>query len=617
MTFLTLVLAVTLSAGNAEFDDSARRGACDISLRRLQSETVEKGLVSGVLEKAMLSDPGKFASTNSAERLCRTVYAEALERQYRAAADDIVRQLGLGESFTNAAQDTVVQAVEARFAAAYASERVAAVAAQAKTIAGAVRPSESDFESKDEQVLRREMTAKVAAGQKTPVFEENLKYISETIVDPVIADGRREMKRQREYLSRTKCESYAPEALAKELEANLRKNVAERQAKEKDPAKAWGVFPGVVREGVPQAVERRVMDRVTRCVDDVSLMIENEDVLRTMSADPAAHRTASDSERIFRTVYAAQILDASLVRAEREAPEKERAVFSAYVRAHTAAPELTRAVETRLKREVLPTWRKVRADVATAEAARLWPTLADRTWCPDAELADRFAARSDYAAAVKEWRKVPELGSLAKADAGKTLLEETAANADRSVLAAFDLARTAVTAQNALVGEVEPEVLGTAKDRKASFWRKTPDFKVIVGLLTEAVEEKWDERRERILWGDGERPSNADRQHVELFPSVKKRIELVARSILEEMEKPEPEKKSEPEDPADLDQQSEEPQLMKFSIVVEKDGDQVSVKLEQGKTTVAERSAKAKMSDYQGAMKFDSDKLGTDILKLK
>ena len=43
----------------------------------------------------------------------------------------------------------------------------------------------------------------------------------------------------------------------------------------------------------------------------------------------------------------------------------------------------------------------------------------------------------------------------------------------------------------------------------------------------------------------------------------------------------------------------------------------MTVRLEQGKSTVAERSAKAKMSDYQGAMKFVSDKLGTDILQLK
>ena len=136
---------------------------------------------------------------------------------------------------------------------------------------------------------------------------------------------------------------------------------------------------------------------------------------------------------------------------------------------------------------------------------------------------------------MKGWRKVPELESLAKADHGDLLMEETSADADQSVAAAFDLARSAIAAQNAIVGEVEPSVLGEAKDRKSSFWRKTPDFKAIVGLLTEAVEAKWTERRAETLWGDGERPSNADAQHAVLFPSVRKRIELVARQILEDM----------------------------------------------------------------------------------
>ena len=223
---------------------------------------------------------------------------------------------------------------------------------------------------------------------------------------------------------------------------------------------------------------------------------------------------------------------------------------------------------------------------------------------------------------MKAWRTAPELEALAKADGGKPVMEETAADADRSVSAAFDLARNAIAAQNAIIGEVEPSVLGEAKDRKSSFWRSTPDLKAVIGMLTEAVEEKWDEKRVAILWGDGERPANAADQHAALFPSVKKRIELVARSILEEMEKPEPEpeKKPEPEeppeDPSESDQESEE-QLMMYSIIVKREGDQVTVKLEQGKSTVAERSAKAKMSDYQGAMKYVSDKLGTDILKLK
>ena len=624
MNVLTLLLAVTLSAGNTEFDRVARDGAASVAVSRVRAELEAKGPQSGTLEKAMLEGGAPFAKREAAKAACRDVFEAALEREFAEKVRGVRERLGLGEEFQpkrrQQADDN--KGDDKLFEAAFEAERKSACEKQAKTIAGAVKPSEEEVEAKDEDALREEMTKKVAAQQKTAVFEENLKYISDAIVDPVIDSAKREMKRQREYLSRTKCEAFAPSALEKEIEANLRKNVAERNAKESDPAKAWGVFPKTLAETLPSVVERRTMDRVAKNADDVPVALEPSDILKTIESDPAAHRAAADSEKIFRGIFAAQVLEGALAKAVQEAPAKERDEFAAYVKAHAASPEIVRAVEARIRREVLPKWREVRAAAAKAEADRIWPALGNRTWYPDAELADQVAARSDYAEAVKAWRQAPELEALAKADGGRPLMEETAADADKSVSAAFDLARNAIAAQNALVGEAEPEVLGEARDRKSSFWRRTPDLNAIVGLLTEAVEKKWNERRVETLWGDGERPSNAFDQHAALFPSVKKRIELVARSILEEMEKPEPEpeKKPEPEekpeDPSESDQQSEE-QLMMFSIVVQREGDEVKVKLEQGKTTVAERSAKAKMSDYQGAMKFVSDKLGADILKLK
>ena len=619
MSLLAILFAAALSAGNAEFDKTACEGAAEIAVGRVRAELAEKGPPSGSLEKAMLEGGAKFASRAEAKENCRGVYAAALERTFGEKVKDIRERLGLGESFQPKFQPAEDDKL---FEAAFETERTSACEKQAKGIAGAVKPSEPEVESKDEATLRKEMTAKVAAQQKSAVFEENLKYISETIVDPVIESAKKEMKRQREYLTRTKCEAYAPSALAKEIEANLRKNVAERQTKESDPSKVWGVFPKTLVEALPAAVEKRTLDRVAKNVDDVPVTVDEESILKTITSDPAAHRKADESEKIFRGVFTAQVLEGALDHVEKEAPAKDRKEFAEYVRAHAASPEIVRAVETRIRREVLPKWKAARAAAAKAEADRIWPTLADRTWYPDAELADGVAARSDYAAAVKAWRSAPELQELAKAGDGKPVMEETDADADRSVSAAFDLARNAIAAQNAIIGEVEPSVLGEAKDRKSSFWRSTPDLKAIVGMLTEAVEERWNEKRLATLWGDGDRPANADVQHAALFPSVKKRIELVARSILEEMEKPEPEpeKKPEPEekpeDPSDSDQESDE-QLMKFSIIVQREGDQVKVKLEQGKSTVAERSAKAKMSDYQGAMKYVSDKLGTDILKLK
>ena len=627
MTALPLLLAVALSAGNAEFERTAVAGAADIAVSRIASELAKTGPQAGTLEKAMLEGGEKFASREGAKELCKEVYRAAVESEFRAKVDAVSDRLGLDKAELAArgqkAFDGKLGADDGKlFEATFEQERKSACERQARGIAGAVKPSEEDVETKDEQALRQEMTAKVVAQQRNAVFEENLKYISETIVDPVIDSAKKEMKRQREYLSRTKCEAYAPSALEKEIEANLRRNVEARKEKESDPSKQWGVFPKTFAQGLPAVVERRTLERVAKNVDDVAVAVDAESILKTIASDPAAHRRADESEKIFRGIFAAQVLDGALARAEREAPAKERGEFAEYVRAHAASPEIVRAVETRIRREVLPKWKAARAAAAKSEADRIWPTLADRTWYPDAELADAVAARSDYAEAVKAWRKAPELEALAKADGGKPVMEETAADADKSVLAAFDLARSAIAAQTALVGEAEPSVLGEAKDRKSSFWRATPDLKAIVGMLTEAVERKWGEKRLGTLWGDGERPANASDQHAALFPSVRRQIELVARSILEQMEKPEPEpeKKPEPEekpeDPSESDQESEE-QLMMYSIIVKREGDQVTVKLEQGKSTVAERSAKAKMSDYQGAMKYVSDKLGTEILKLK
>ena len=627
MTALPLLLAVALSAGNAEFERTAVAGAADIAVSRIASELAKTGPQAGTLEKAMLEGGEKFASREGAKELCKEVYRAAVESEFRAKVDAVSDRLGLDKAELAArgqkAFDGKLGADDGKlFEATFEQERKSACERQARGIAGAVKPSEEDVETKDEQALRQEMTAKVVAQQRNAVFEENLKYISETIVDPVIDSAKKEMKRQREYLTRTKCEAYAPSALEKEIEANLRKNVEARKAKEDDPSKQWNVFPKTFVQGLPAVVEHRTLERVAKNVDDVAVAVDAESILKTIASDPAAHRRADESEKIFRGIFAAQVLDGALARAEQEAPVKERGEFAEYVRAHAASPEIVRAVETRIRREVLPKWKAARAAAAKSEADRIWPTLADRTWYPDAELADAVAARSDYAEAVKAWRKAPELEALAKADGGKPVMEETAADADKSVLAAFDLARSAIAAQTALVGEAEPSVLGEAKDRKSSFWRATPDLKAIVGMLTEAVERKWGEKRIGTLWGDGERPANASDQHAALFPSVRRQIELVARSILEQMEKPEPEpeKKPEPEekpeDPSESDQESEE-QLMMYSIVVKREGDQVTVKLEQGKSTVAERSAKAKMSDYQGAMKYVSDKLGTEILKLK
>ena len=187
--------------------------------------------------------------------------------------------------------------------------------------------------------------------------------------------------------------------------------------------------------------------------------------------------------------------------------------------------------------------------------------------------------------------------------------------------AAFDLARSAIAAQNEIVESSHAGVLAESRARKDSFWRRTPDLKAIAAMLTAATEDKWAERRIATLWSDGELPANADEQHAGLFPSVRRKIELMARMILEEMNEPVEQKPEEPppEEETQDDSTSDEqpPEVPAFTISVSKNGDRVEAKLLKGKTPVVDKSVDAKLQPFESAMREISTTLGRDLLNLR
>lgn len=615
MTILALLLAAALSAGNAEFEREANQLAADIALTRLKTEIAEKGLVTNALESAMLERPDAFLKRSDAEHLCREIYTNELTRLYRVRAEEIVRELGEGAASGTPDPQTIEEAARRHFAQAFNAQRENACRTQAQRIALKVKPDEADLEAKGEGEVRNWLTARIVYAKGMSVFEENVRYVSEKIVDPVLADARKERKRQQEYLMRTRCDAYSPNALAKEIEANLRKNVAERNAKCDDPLKAWGVFPSTLKAALPAAVERRVIGLVLKDIDDVPLKIDEESVRKTIAANPAAHRKASDSERLFRELLTKELSAAAFAKAEAAAPAAERAEFAAYVREHAESPDFVRAVEARLKREVLPKWRKVRAELAKSETERRWPTLADGTWYPDAELADKTAARSDYAAALRNWRKAPELSALAGRADGT--LEEADAAADKSVAGAFDLARNAIAAQRALVAKVHPLVLTAAKDLSKGIFTSKPDLATVTDMLTKSVESEWSESRIETLWGDGPKPANVEEQHQELFPSVKREIELIARQILEEMEELEPKETPPQSEDSSSSSNSESEEEEICTISFEISGGEVTVQAKRGNSVVAERKAKATAKGFEDAVRQVGAIVGREVFRLK
>ena len=605
---IALILAATLSAGNAEFDSTARDGARDISLSRAREELREKGPAPGALEKAMLADPKKFEKPAEAEALCRGVFADELRAQFAAKARAIAERLGLESDKVELDAGKADEIANKHFASAFAAERKAAVEAQAKTIVAATRPTEAEFDEKEDWELREQMQKRILDEQKTVVFSENRQFISERMVEPVIKDARHEQKRQAEYLMRARCDTAAPSKLAADLKARLEENVKERREKADDPSKAWGVFAGTFEKSIGPAVERRTLDRLEKKMEATNVEVDVDSILKEIVEAPQKHVKQAESEKVFATRYSTALLARALDGACNDAPQSERDELREYLSSRLGGERIQKAAEAKVKKEVLPKWREARATAAKRQADDTWPTLADGTWFPPADLADDITARSDYAKSVKEWRSLAALKILADAPNGRPLMEEADSRADSEVAAAFDIARSAIAAQNAIVDGSHAQVLAEAKKRKDSFWTRTPDLKTIVGLLTQATEESWEASRLNTLWPDeAKRPANAAEQHKALFPSVRRKIELLARTILEEMNEPKPENEEKPEEPPPEEQQPDEtpeepPEVVEFEISVRREGNEVEVSLKQGETVVESATVPAKKDNFENAM---------------
>jgi len=626
VNMIALLLAATLSSGITEFEATARNGARDISLSRAREKLREEGPERGVLKKAMLADPKKFEKPDEAETLCRDIFADELRAQFAAKARAIDERLGI-ESDKVLDAGTVDEIVNRHFASAFASERKAAVETQAKTIVTATRPTEAEFDEKSDDELRAQMLQSILEKQKTALFSENHQYVRTGIVESVIKEAREEQKRQAEYLMRARCDTAAPSKLRADLKALLEEDVKKRSENEDGQSKKWGVFAGTFEKSVGPEVERRALDRLETKINATSVEVDVDSILKEIVEAPQKHVKQAESEKVFASRYSAALLARALDGTCDDAPQSERDELREYLSSRLGGERIQKAVEAKVKKDVLPKWREARATAAKRQADDTWPTLADGTWFPQADLADDVTARIDYAKSVKEWRSLAALKILADAPKGRPLMEEADSRADSEVAAAFDIARRAIAKQNAIVDECHKPVLAEAKKRKDSFWTRTPDLKTVVELLTHATEESWDASRLDTLWPDeAKRPANADEQHKALFPSVRRKIELLARTILEEMNEPKQENEEKPEEALELamsvdgtrnrnvgplpnKQAAEPPKESKedspdddLKILVSCVGNEVEVSLKRGETVFFGKKVPARKDDFKNVM---------------
>lgn len=581
MRRITVVLALlALSAAGVSrdaFDRTAAEGAARIVLNAIAGEALTGGAAAKAqLVAAMMGDPGKYTVAAKAREGLKDDFRRWLEQKYAAEAAKVLERLARPgkpeDAFTAEFREKAVVMPSATaekslsdvYPGAFEAARIEACRQQAATLQATVRPSEEEVERLSAEELRKVLSDRLAKEQKTPVFEENLAYISEQIAQPMVEEAKRQRDWQVESVRRDRPDGYAPAVIQRALVERLARKVEDRRQKAKDGKWVYGFFPSVTNSVVVERSEKVAMQRAVDGVQELQLSVDASEVGKRFTQEPEKHAKRDASEREISAMLEGRVREAALAAVCAKAPEGERAQFGEFVRARSDKGAYAAAVHRRVGEDLMPQVRRIREEFARRQFSTTYPTVADGTWFPDGGTVDAFCERHDYKAAVRGWREQKELDQLAAAGKGKTFLEEADGLVDAGVQSAFDRANSARNAQLKFVQREGGEMQRRLKAADASL----PKLEEVVAELTKAVEGDWTEAREKVLWnGVKERPKNAAEQHRELFPSVRERIVEKAKAMLEQAEKEKEEQK--PKTPDQPDSSPSEEELVPVEVPCE------------------------------------------------
>jgi hypothetical protein len=593
-----IFIALALTAGNAEFDKAAVETAEEISISKVRNEIRTKGPGAGILEKAMLADPKRFASKAVAEEESRKFYIAAAMNLFSNRVTEIRRTLSRNSDVKVEFGKEDLNAVLKNFPDAFKKERMSACARQAREIKVMVRPTAEEFDVTDAAELRKKTVTRILEMQEKPVFEENIAYISDSIVEPMFEEAKKERTRQLEYIRRVRTNEYAPSCIRSDIERKLRENLSSRSKESGELC--WDIFPSVMGANFERAVSARVQKMLAERIREVDFGVTDKDLEGVILSNRRAHENTKKSFELTNKVISEKLVAKALNVLSAEAPENQRKeIREFFSKKDNTSKEIASVVQSKIEPEFSSRFSAVRKRLSEKEFAEQCPKLSKGLWYPDAVLADDVAKRSDFKRVVSRWRKLP----LRDVRRPKVVFEETGRLVDASIFKAFEIAKSAITCQQKIVDDAADGVLAEVRRRKNSFWTKDPTFKTVVALLTVKTERDWAIDKKALLWPDGDFPQNADEQHSTLFPSTRKHIEMVARMIFEAMEKEEVEQKD--------SEETEEESLL--SISVKKKGGNIELSLERDGETLMKKTVPSDKAQLQKGFSDLSNRIWKEI----
>ena len=595
LVLLPAVLTAGLCAGQAsgqspDFDRASAELAASLVLAPLREELRTKPADPAALRDAMLADPAANADPADAERNMALAHSNALARAFadeaRALLDRLAapapREARFGAAFLADAEtappDAVAAAAAAAFPAAFKQAREEAVRRQAETLQANVRPTPDEVESRPRGELARDLAARIENAQGFAVFRENRAFIETSLAGPLLDDAFAQRDAQRDFVRDTgpAAPGFAPSAVGTNLVAALLARLAERRAADPD-AFVYGPFPSATGETARAAAEARAAARFADEAARADVPVDEAAIRAAIAADPAAHRRRDDSAAAFEPALRETVRAAATASLLALAPEAERDECAAFLRDRAADDALARPVAESVRSRLLPRLDALRAALAREQFAAALPALAAGTWLPGETAVDGVcAAENDFRKTLRSWRRSPWLADVAAAAPENRVFEETAAAVDKAVAAAFESGAAARGTQHKIVDGLYEPVKAEVKAM-----RKAPPLDRVVSLYTTRTALAWEAARPAAVGLAA--GAEDDGRYADLFPSVREKIDLLAKTMLEELEREKAQPETPPPEPTppQPDSPPEEPKAIavECDLVFDRRGDEFEVRV--------------------------------------
>lgn len=589
-----------------EHDRATAELAASLVLVKLNDEIYAEADNSTPVFEAMVSDTATHADPAVSKEKLQEVYTLSITERYRAEAIIILDRLAapksrtevFSEEFLEVAQlppeELLTNVVEQKYSTVFTTARTRACKEQAERLTATVRPSVQEVDELSREELTARMTDRVAKAQTETVYQENLGFISEQIVAPMLDEAYKQREEQRQYVERTSVDGYSPSRIAVELQKKLNEELARRRSSAAEGQHVYDCFPSII-EQLDEISRQRAFGLYEDKINTIPLNLDAATVLRELEASPEKHRKLADSEKHFMPMLQTQLCEQGFQAILVAAKPEEKDEVTAFIMGHDEQKRQAPAI-ARLKRELTPLLVEVRKQCAQKQFEGMYVELFEKSWYPSATLVDSVCESPNYRKTLDNWREIGGLENFARVEEQQVILEETSVLVSNAIFSGFDQGSEARTAQHRLVDNTFAAVRNEVKSMD-----NLPPIEQIIQIYVSKVGALWKE--ERLIVVQFPEGKEDDGRYSELFPSTIKKIELLSKTLLEQLEKEKQEEikpEEKPiEDPNETPPEEKEKVLLDCVIVFDRNGDSMNGSVLLDGKKIAEFSCPHNPDDFK------------------